>query len=524
MDNNVQYQLELINISKEFSGFYANKNLTLKVRKGTVHALIGENGAGKSTLMSILFGIYSPTNGVIKIGGQPVIIKNPNQAAEIGIGMVHQHFKLVDNYTNLENIVLGHEFTFLGTFLDLNKSRIKIESFQKKYNLNFDLNQITGKAPVSVQQKVEIMKMLYRDVDILIFDEPTAVLAPQEIDELLKIILELKNSGKTIIFISHKLWEIKKIADEATIIRHGKLVKHYDNLDNIELSQMASDMVGRTIVESKNQNHNFLHESVLELKDINYKKLKNINLNVHKGEILAIVGIEGNGQEELEELIVGISKPESGSIIINNRLGQNRNITKFSSKKKKKEFISIIPADRHKHGLVLDFSINDNSILRKIDDVEIYQRKNKFWNFMNLKLMNFINNKFKLNFSKQIIEQYDVRGSENGYAKARVLSGGNQQKAVVGREILTEHDFIFIVQPTRGLDIGAINYIHSQILKDKEQGKAIILISYELDEVLALADTIAIINKGEIVESKKVDQLNRNEIGLLMAGKKANKN
>ena len=222
MDNNVQYQLELINISKEFSGFYANKNLTLRVRKGTVHALIGENGAGKSTLMSILFGIYSPTNGVIKIGGQPVIIKNPNQAAEIGIGMVHQHFKLVDNYTNLENIVLGHEFTFLGTFLDLNKSRIKIESFQKKYNLNFDLNQITGKAPVSVQQKVEIMKMLYRDVDILIFDEPTAVLAPQEIDELLKIILELKNSGKTIIFISHKLWEIKKIADEATIIRHGK--------------------------------------------------------------------------------------------------------------------------------------------------------------------------------------------------------------------------------------------------------------------------------------------------------------
>ncbi|MBR3348072.1 MAG: ATP-binding cassette domain-containing protein, partial [Mycoplasmataceae bacterium] len=315
-----------------------------------------------------------------------------------------------------------------------------------------------------------------------------------------------------------------KIADEATIIRHGKLVKHYDNLDNVELSQMASDMVGRTIVESKNQNHNFLPESVLELKDINYKKLKNINLNVHKGEILAIVGIEGNGQEELEELIVGISKPESGSIIINNRLGQNRNITKFSSKKKKKEFISIIPADRHKHGLVLDFSINDNSILRKIDDVEIYQRKNKFWNFMNLKLMNFINNKFKLNFSKQIIEQYDVRGSENGYAKARVLSGGNQQKAVVGREILTEHDFIFIVQPTRGLDIGAINYIHSQILKDKEQGKAIILISYELDEVLALADTIAIINKGEIVESKKVDQLNRNEIGLLMAGKKTNKN
>ena len=275
MDNNVQYQLELINISKEFSGFYANKNLTLRVRKGTVHALIGENGAGKSTLMSILFGIYSPTNGVIKIGGQPVIIKNPNQAAEIGIGMVHQHFKLVDNYTNLENIVLGHEFTRLGTFLDLNKSRIKIESFQKKYNLNFDLNQITGKAPVSVQQKVEIMKMLYRDVDILIFDEPTAVLAPQEIDELLKIILELKNSGKTIIFISHKLWEIKKIADEATIIRHGKLVKHYDNLDNVELSQMASDMVGRKIVESKNQNHNFLPESVLEFKDINYKKLKN---------------------------------------------------------------------------------------------------------------------------------------------------------------------------------------------------------------------------------------------------------
>ncbi|MBD5423287.1 MAG: ABC transporter ATP-binding protein [Mycoplasma sp.] len=511
------YKLELLKISKEFSGFYANKDITLRVRQGTVHALIGENGAGKSTLMSILFGMYSPTSGSIKVDGNSVVINNPNQALDIGIGMVHQHFKLVDDYTNLQNIVLGSEFTSKLGFLDLNKSRIKIEAFQKKYKLNFNLDQKTSEATVSTQQKVEIMKMLYRDANILIFDEPTAVLTPQEIDELLKIIIELKESGKTIIFISHKLWEIKTIADEATIIRHGKVVKHYENLDLIEPKQIAADMVGRTIVESKNEDHNFLPETALELKNIFYKKLKNVNLDVHKGEILAIAGVEGNGQEEIEEILTGIYKPNSGHIIIKNRNGV-KDITNFSTKHKNQEFISIIPADRHKHGLVLDFSINDNSIIRKLDDKEIYQIKNNFLNKIN-NFFKFINKKTRDNFSRKIIKKYDVRGSQDGYALARNLSGGNQQKAIVGREILSDHDFILIVQPTRGLDIGAINYIHDQILNDKKKGKAIILISYELDEVLSLADTVAVINKGEIVDKGPISNFTREDIGLLMAGK-----
>lgn len=512
------YEIELLNISKEFSGFYANKDISLRVKKGTVHALIGENGSGKSTLMSILFGLYSPTSGTIKVGGNSVVITNPNQASDMGIGMVHQHFKLVDCYTNLQNIVLGSEFTKKCGFLDLEKSRIKIEAFQKKYNLFFNLDQKTSESSVSTQQKVEIMKMLYRDSNILIFDEPTAVLTPQEIDELLKIIINLKESGKTIIFISHKLWEIKKIADEATVIRHGRVIKHYSNLELVDTHQIASDMVGRQIVESKNKNHKFSKDVVLELNNINYKKLKNVNLKVHKSEILAIVGISDNGQDDIEEIITGIKKPTSGSIYLNNRLG-NHDITKWNVKHKNKAFMSVIPADRHKHGLVLDFSINDNSIIRKIDDTATYQFKNKFVNSLN-KFFKFINNKQKNEMSKQIIEQYDVRSSKEGSSIARNLSGGNQQKAIVGREMLTEHDFILITQPTRGLDIGAINYIHSQIIKDKNEGKGVILITYELDEALALADTIAIINKGQIVACDLITNFNREKIGLLMSGKK----
>lgn len=515
-------ELELLNITKEFSGFYANKDISLKVKAGTVHALIGENGAGKSTLMSILFGLYKPTSGTIKIDGNQVVIKDPNQASDIGIGMVHQHFKLINTYTNLQNIVLGSEFTKPGGFLDLKKSRVKIKAFQKKYKLYFDLDQKTGEATVSTQQKVEIMKMLYRDADILIFDEPTAVLTPQEIDELLKVIIELKENGKTIIFISHKLWEVKKIADEATVIRHGRVIKHYDDLKKVTPSQIASDMVGRKIVESKNNNHKFSDDVIFSLENINYKKLKNININIHKGEILAIAGVEGNGQEEIEELITGISKPTSGQILINNRNGK-KDITKFSTKKKNKEFISIIPADRHKHGLVLDFNMNDNAIIRAIDDKETYKFKfNSVISKINEYFFNFINPKSKNEFSKKIINEFDVRGAKDGYAQARALSGGNQQKAIVGRELLSDHDFILIIQPTRGLDVGAINYIHDRILEDKKEGKAILLISYELDEVLALADTIAVINKGEIMDKQPVDKLSRQEIGLLMAGKRVN--
>ncbi len=501
-------EIEFVNISKEFSGFYANKNINLAVKKGTVHALVGENGAGKSTLMSILFGIYEPTSGIIKIKGNPTIIKNPSQASDIGIGMVHQHFKLVDVYSNLENIILGSEFTKFGDFLDLEKSRVKIKAFQKTFNLNFDLDQKTGDATIATQQKVEIMKMLYRDADILIFDEPTAVLTPQEIDELLKIIEFLKQEGKTIIFISHKLWEVKKIADEITVIRHGQVIKHYENPKDASIAQIAADMVGKHIVLARNNDHDFSNEIIFKLENINFSKLKNINLEVHRGEILAIAGVEGNGQEEIEQLITGIKKPESGRIIINNRNGQ-KDITKFSVKKKNAEFISIIPADRHKHGLVLDYSINENAILRRLED-----------KYMVNKFTKVIKKKNQNSFAQEITDQFDVRGTKDGISPARALSGGNQQKAIIGRELLTEHDFILIVQPTRGLDIGAINYIHQQIIEEKSKNKAVILISYELDEVISLADTIAVLNKGEILGKGPVDKFSREQIGMLMAGVK----
>ncbi len=532
MENNAI--VELVNITKEFPGIKANDNINITIKKGTIHALVGENGAGKSTLMSILFGIYKPTTGFIKINGSQLIINGPNQANDIGIGMVHQHFKLVGNYTNLENIILGSEFSKHG-FLDKKTSLIKIKLLQNKFGLKFDLNETTSNATIVTQQKIEIIKMLYKDAEILIFDEPTAVLSPKEIDEFLIILKFLRESGKTILFISHKLWEVMNVSDEVTVIRHGKVIKHYENLENITATEIANAMVGENVVHSKNKNHSYLKDSILKLENICAgKKLRNLNLEIHAGEILAIAGVEGNGQEELEYILSGIIQPKSGTIMLKQRstddLSKNnlktkeivapkklyknkgvsntqgyQDITNFSSKKKNDSFISVVPGDRHKHGLVLDFDINDNSIIRSLST-------KKFSNF------SIINNKEKNLFSKEIIEKYDVRGSREGNAMARSLSGGNQQKAIVGREMLTDHDLIVIVQPTRGLDIGAINMIHEEILKEKEKGKAVLLISYELDEIIALADTIAVMNKGKIVGIKPANQFERKEIGLLMAG------
>ncbi len=500
-----QIAVEMINITKEFPGIKANDNINIAIKKGTIHALIGENGAGKSTLMSILFGIYKPTSGAIKINGSPLIISGPNQANDIGIGMVHQHFKLVDNYTNFENIILGSEFKKHG-LLDRKTSMAKIKLLQNKFGLLFDLNQMTSKATIVTQQKIEIIKMLYRDSEILIFDEPTAVLSPKEIDEFLIILQFLKNSGKTILFISHKLWEVMKVSDEATIIRHGKVIRHYETLENVTTIDIANDMVGETIVHSKNQTHSYSDEVILKVENVFAgTKLKNLNLQIHAGEILAIAGVEGNGQDDLEYILSGIIQPKKGKIYLKDRESNFQDITNFSSGKKNKSLISVVPGDRHKHGLVLDFDINDNSIIRNL------------WNkkFVN----NFIiNNKAKKEFSKTIIDKYDVRGSREGNSMARSLSGGNQQKAIVGREMLTDHDLIVIVQPTRGLDIGAINMIHEEILKEKEKGKAVLLISYELDEIISLADTIAVINKGQIVGIKPANKFARKEIGLLMAG------
>ncbi|UWD34025.1 ABC transporter ATP-binding protein [Mesomycoplasma molare] len=506
--------IEFINITKQFGSIIANKNINITIKKGTVHALIGENGAGKSTLMSILFGLYTPTSGQIKINGHSMYIKDPNQATDLGIGMVHQHFKLVDAYTNLENIILGSEFTHKG-FLDKKIARQKIETIQKKYNLNFDLNQKTGDATVSTQQKVEIMKMLYRDAEILVFDEPTAVLNPQEIDGLLETMKIFRESGKTIIFISHKLNEVKSVSDEATVIRHGEVVGHFDSLENVSISEISEAMVGKKVVMPKNSFENNLEEEKgIEFQNVSAKHLKGIqdvSFTINRGEILAIAGVEGNGQEEIEFVASGLLKPTNGKVIFYKKDNEGniteKDITKLSVHKKKKEGISYIPGDRHKYGLVLDFNISENSIIRRLDDKTF----NKF-SVLSTKEIN--------KFYKEIEEKYDVRGGRDGKSKARSLSGGNQQKAIVGREMLTEHDFIIIVQPTRGLDVGAINIIHNKILEEKKAGKIILLISYELDEIFALADSVVVINKGQISEKRDVKNITRNEIGLLMAGVK----
>ncbi|MGL6125070.1 MAG: ABC transporter ATP-binding protein [Metamycoplasmataceae bacterium] len=496
----------MINITKEFPGIKANENINLAIKRGSIHALVGENGAGKSTLMSILFGIYKPTSGVIKMNGSPILISGPNQANDIGIGMVHQHFKLVGNYTNFENIILGAEFE-KNMLLDRKTSLAKIKLLQNKFGLNFDLDEITSNAPVVTQQKIEILKMLYRDADILIFDEPTAVLAPKEIDEFLNILNFLKQNGKTILFITHKLWEVMKVSDEVTVIRHGKVVKHYNSLTNVTTTEIANSMVGENVVYAKNQNHTYSNEVILKLENISAgEKLKNLNLEIHSGEILAIAGVSGNGQRDLEYILSGITQPKIGNIFIKSRENSElKNITNFSSKKKNESFISVVPEDRHKHGLVLDFDINENSIIRSLSNKRFVK------NFI-------IKNGEVKTFSNEIIEKFDVRGSRHGNATARSLSGGNQQKAIVGREMLTDHDLIVAVQPTRGLDVGAINMIHDEILKEKANGKAILLISYELDEIIALADTIAVMNKGEIVGLKNASEFERKEIGLLMAG------
>ncbi|UUD35133.1 ABC transporter ATP-binding protein [Mycoplasmopsis caviae] len=518
-----QYAVEFEHITKDFVGIRANDDVTFKVKKGTIHALIGENGAGKSTLTSILFGLYEPTMGSIKINGKTTIIKNPNQANDLGIGMVHQHFKLVDVYTNLENVIMGSEFTLPRlNFLDKSIASIKIKAIQDLYNLKFDLKQQTSKASVATQQKVEIMKMLYRDADILVFDEPTAVLTDQEIKGLLETMKVFRENGKTIIFISHKLNEVKEVADEATVIRKGRVIGTFD-VATTSIEQMAEAMVGSKVVlplnDGKIANPN--SEPVLEFENVNVKanvSLHDVSFKVRPGEILAFAGVEGNGQETLEKTIYGLLKPKSGSIFMNIKKTvknpeTNKTVEKVVrtdiakwgvNKRNKVSKINVVPGDRHKYCLVLDFNIEDNSILRRLNYKE----------FAPFGLINF---KKKRDLFKEIEVDFDVRGTNDGISLARSLSGGNQQKAIVGREMATEHELLLIVQPTRGLDVGAIKLIHSKIIKEKEAGKAIILISYELDEVLALADTIAVINSGKILSVRPSKEYTRAEIGLLMA-------
>ena len=502
----MEYVVEMLNIRKEFPGIVANDNITLQLRKGEIHALLGENGAGKSTLMGILFGMNQPDKGVIKVRGKEVKITNPNVANDLGIGMVHQHFKLVENFTVTQNIVLGCEPKILfGLGMDLNKAAKRIEELSKQYGLNVDPNAKIENISVGMQQRVEILKMLYRDADVLILDEPTAVLTPQEIDELIKIMKNLINEGKSIIIITHKLKEIKAAADRCTVIRRGRYIGTVDVKTTSE-AEMAKMMVGREVSFKVNKKPAKPGDVVLDIKNLSVKnnkkvlRLKDFSIDVRAGEIVGIAGVEGNGQSELIEAITGLRKSESGTINF-----KNKDITRESIRNRINSGIAHIPEDRHKRGLVLDYTIEENMVL------EVYDKKP----FSNKGLLN---KKEIKKYAEKIIDEFDVRSGEGAESIARSLSGGNQQKAIIGREIELNPELLIAAQPTRGLDVGSIEYIHKRLVEQRDSGKAVLLVSLELDEILNVSDRIAIINNGELIGVVNADETNENEVGLMMAG------
>ncbi|SHJ85091.1 nucleoside ABC transporter ATP-binding protein [Clostridium cavendishii DSM 21758] len=500
----MEYVVEMLNIRKEFPGIVANDNITLRLKKGEIHALLGENGAGKSTLMSVLFGMYQPESGSIKVRGKEVKITNPNVANDLGIGMVHQHFKLVHNFTVTENIILGCE-PKKGLVVDRESAAKKIAELSKRYGLNVDPYAKIEDITVGMQQRVEILKMLYRDAEVLIFDEPTAVLTPQEIEELMKIMKSLTDEGKSIILITHKLREIKAVASECTVIRRGKYIGTV-NVKETSQAEMAEMMVGRKVSFKVNKKEANIGNCVLKVENLsvmnnkNVLGLKNFSLEAHAGEILGIAGVEGNGQTELIEAITGLRKIESGNIIF-----KDENITDINVRSRIDKGIAHIPEDRHRRGLVLDYTMEDNMVL------EVYNREPFSKNGL-------LNREAIRSYANKIIETFDVRSGEGGASKARTLSGGNQQKAIIGREIELGPELLIAVQPTRGLDVGSIEYIHKRLIEQRDMGKAVLLVSLELDEIFNLSDRIAIVNGGELIGVVNTAETNQNEVGLMMAG------
>ncbi len=497
----MQYIIEMLNITKEFPGIIANDNVTLQV------ALLGQNGAGKSTLMSVLFGLYQPERGHIKINGQEVKINNPNDANSLAIGMVHQHFKLVHNFTALENIVLGVETTKSG-LLKMDDARKKVMDLSNRYKLKINPDTLICDMTVGMQQRVEILKMLYRDNEILIFDEPTAVLTPQEIDELMKIMKELISEGKSIVFITHKLDEIKAVADRCTVLRKGKYINTVDvaSTTKEELSEM---MVGRHVNLSVEKNEAHVGDEILSVQEITVQAkgstkptVNNVSFQVRKGEIVCIAGIDGNGQSELVYALTGLEKPSSGHIYLNGKEITNESIRKHTT-----SGISHIPEDRHKHGLVLEYTLAENLILQSYFTPEL--QKNGFLRFDKID-----------EYADKLIEQYDIRSGQGKITTTRSMSGGNQQKAILAREIDRNPDLLIAVQPTRGRDVGAIEYIHKQLIAQRDQGKAVLLVSLELDEVMNVSDRILVIHEGEIVANLNPKEITVNELGLYMAGSK----
>lgn len=504
MDN---YAIEMLNIRKEFAGIVANDDITLQLRKGEIHALLGENGAGKSTLMSVLFGLYQPEKGIIKKDGQEIKINGPKDATNHKIGMVHQHFKLVEVFSVIDNIILGAETTKFG-FIQKKAAKEKVKKLSEEYGLNVDLDALVENITVGMQQRVEILKMLYRDNDILIFDEPTAVLTPQEIEELLKIMKNLANSGKSILFITHKINEILAVADRCTVLRKGKYIGTVD-IKTTTKSELSEMMVGRKVefvVDKKEQKPGNV---VLDVKNLvvgssrkGKNSVNNVSFDVKQGEIVCIAGIDGNGQSELVYSITGIDKIKSGSVHIN-----GHDITNVSVKKRNSLGISHIPEDRHKYGLVLDFSLENNMVLKRINE-DKFQK------------LGFIKSDEIRKYSDELIDKFDVRSAQGSITIARTMSGGNQQKAIIAREIDYNPELLIAVQPTRGLDVGAIEYIHKQIVAQRDQGKAVLLVSLELDEVMNLSDRILVMYEGEIVGELNPKETTVNELGLYMAGSK----
>ncbi|MEY8331891.1 ABC transporter ATP-binding protein [Lachnospiraceae bacterium 47-T17] len=501
------YIIEMLNITKEFPGIKANDNITLQLKKGEIHALLGENGAGKSTLMSILFGLYQPTSGTIRMNGKEVQINNPNDANDLNIGMVHQHFKLVECFSVLDNIVLGVEPT-KGLFLEKKGARERVMALSDKYGLKVDPDALISDITVGMQQRTEILKMLYRNNDVLIFDEPTAVLTPQEIDELMKIMKNLAGEGKSILFITHKLNEIMEVADRCTILRKGKYIGTVDIKDTTkeELSRM---MVGRDVSFSVDKEAAKPGETVLKIEHLTVPSkahdnnaVKDVSFNVRRGEIVCIAGIDGNGQSEFVQALTGLEKPSGGKIIF-----EGNDITRASIRDKSKAGMSHIPEDRHKHGLVLDYSLEQNMVLQR------------YWE-PDFQKAGFIKNKAVRAYSEKLIQQYDVRSGQGSATIVRSMSGGNQQKAIIAREIDKNPELLVAVQPTRGLDVGAIEYIHSQLVAQRDSGKAVLLVSLELDEVMDVSDRILVMYEGELVGQLDPKQVTVEELGLYMAGAK----
>lgn len=504
-----EYIVEMKHITKRFPGIVANDDVTLNIKKGEILAILGENGAGKSTLMSMLFGMYEPDSGEIWVRGEKVNITSPNEATKLNIGMVHQHFKLVDEYTITQNIVLGIEpkkkkWGFLP-YVDLKEANEKVADLSKKYGLEVNPTALIKDLTVSVQQRVEILKMLYRDAEILIFDEPTAVLTPQEIEFLLQIIKNLKEDGKTIILITHKLEEIKKIADRCCILCRGKLVETCDVKDT-STKDMARLMVGRDVTFELDKKEALYGKEVLKVENLTVKDkngfevVKNVSFNIRQGEVFAIAGVSGNGQVEIADAIAGLLPVTSGNIYLN-----GKDITSMSIRKRTEEGIGYIPEDRQAYGLVLDFTIGENAVLK-----DYFKPR-----FCKKGILDY--EAFEA-YGNEIIDNYDVRSGQGVKTQVRSMSGGNQQKIIIGREIQLDTPLIIFVQPTRGLDIGAIENIHKQIIEERDKGKAILLISLELEEVMNCADTIGVIYNGEIKKIADAKSLTTKQVGEYMMG------